>query len=84
MKRVFILDVRSPEEYENGYKEDAINLPLEDIYNNTEYSKSILNNISKNDEIRLYCASGARSEIAKRLLMSLGYIHIINLGGLDI
>ncbi len=83
MKRIFLLDVRSREEYENGYREDAINLPVEDIYNNTEYAESILKNIAKDDEIRLYCASGSRAEIAKQLLIGLGYTNVINLGGLD-
>lgn len=82
MKKVFIFDVRSPEEYANGYREDAINLPVEDIYNNTEIAKTILKNVAKDDEIRVYCFSGSRAEIAKRLLNGMGYTNVVNLGGL--
>ena len=83
MKKIYIIDVRSKEEYEDGFKENAINLPIEDLYYNTELSKNILNNISKdNDEIRVYCFSGSRAEIAKNILNNMGYKHVINLGGL--
>ena len=81
MKNIYIIDVRSYEEYEEGHKENAINLSVEDIYNNTDEAKSILNNIQKEDTIYLYCASGARAEFAKRILIDLGFKNVTNLGG---
>lgn len=81
MKKVYIVDVRSPEEYIEGYKEDAINLPLEDLYNNTMLAKSILENIDKDDEIRVYCFSGGRAGMAKNILEGMGYTDVVNLGG---
>lgn len=81
MKKLFIFDVRTPEEYENGFKENAINLPLEDVYNNTSLAKSVLKDVAKDDEIRVYCFSGARAEMVKKILNGMGYTNVFNLGG---
>lgn len=82
MSQIILIDVRSPEEYEDYHKENAINLPVEDIYHNTDTAKNILNNINKKeDTIHLYCASGSRAEMAKMILMSMGFEKVENLGG---
>jgi rhodanese-related sulfurtransferase len=37
---------------------------------------------SKDRDITVYCASGARSAYAQRMLMQLGYTKVVNGGGL--
>ena len=79
--KTYILDVRSPEEYEAGYKENAINLPIDELFNKSEYALSILKNINKDDQIKVYCFSGSRAAVAKIILESMGYNNVENLGG---
>lgn len=81
--KIHILDVRSPEEYQEGYIEDAINLPIDELMNRSEYALSILKNIDKeNDQIKVYCASGARAGMAKSILEFMQYQNVINAGGM--
>jgi phage shock protein E len=79
--KTYILDVRSPEEYDSGHKENAINLPVDELYDASEYALSILNNIEKTDQIKVYCFSGSRASMAKNILESMGYTDVENLGG---
>ena len=73
-----IIDVRTQEEWDNGYIEDAIHIPLsilsEDI---DKFVKSY------DEEILLYCRSGNRSGKAKEILEKLGYFNAINIGGIN-
>lgn len=80
--KTYILDVRSPEEYESGYKENAINLPIDELFNRSEYALSILKDINKDDQIKVYCFSGARATLAKSILEFMQYTNVVNLGGL--
>ena len=74
-----IIDVRSPQEFEEGHIDDAINIPLYEI--NSNFVK-IIND--KNQEIVLYCLSGQRSKNAYKKLIKLGYSNVFNLyGGLE-
>lgn len=82
--KIFIFDVRTPEEYKSGYVEHAINLPIDELLNRSEYALSILKEIDKeNDQIKLYCASGARSSVAMSVLEFMQYKNIVNLGGIS-
>jgi phage shock protein E len=81
--KTYILDVRSPDEYESGHRENAINLPVDELFNNSENAFSILKNIEKDDIVHVYCFSGSRASMAKKLLESMGYTQVINLGGLE-
>lgn len=74
-----IVDVRSPQEYEEGHIDGAINIPLYEINNKFD---EIIND--KNQEIVLYCLSGQRSKNAYKKLVKLGYSNVFNLyGGLE-
>lgn len=73
-----VIDVRTPEEFAYGAFPDAINIPLDDLMRS--YDVEIGNNLNR--EITVYCASGARSAYAQRMLMQLGYTHVKNGGGL--
>lgn len=82
--KTYILDVRSPEEYKYGYVENAINLPIDELLNRSELALSILKDIDKeNDQINVYCASGARAAMAKSILEFMQYKDVVNLGGVS-
>jgi len=71
-----VLDVRSPQEYEEGHINGAINIPEYEI-------SSKVNNIiqNKNTKIIVYCASGSRSKKAIKTLKKLGFVQLYNLEG---
>ena len=69
-----IVDVRTKEEYEELHVEDAINIPYDEIDEDTELDKDKL--------IFVYCRSGNRSGKAYDTLESLGY-EVYDLGGID-
>ena len=72
-----MIDVRTDEEWRAGYIEGAIHIPLSEIKKNIENYE-----ISKDEEILLYCRSGNRSGRAKVILDELGYTNVTNIGGI--
>lgn len=71
-----VVDVRTPMEFQGGAFPGAINISLDEL-------QSKLDELgSKDRDITLYCASGARSAYAQRILMQLGYTNVKNGGGL--
>ena len=77
--KVFLIDVRSMQEYNEGHLNNAICIPL------YELNKRIINIVhNKESIIVLYCSSGIRSVKAKKVLENMGFINIYNIkGGLD-
>ena len=73
-----MVDVRTPEEFEDGAYPGAINIPLDELMPRYE-------ELGKNAarEIVVYCASGARSAYAQQMLMNLGFANVKNGGGLS-
>lgn len=69
-----IIDVRTKEEYEESHIVEAINIPYDEIDENT--------NLDKNKNIFVYCKSGNRSEVAFNTLTNLGYT-VYDLGTFD-
>ena len=69
---VFI-DVRSPSEFASAHHEKTINIPLQSIGDR-------INEIPKDKNVVVFCASGNRSAMAKKLLELKGYKNIYNLG----
>lgn len=66
---VVLLDVRTPEEYEEAHIGNAINIDLlQDSFESK--ATSIL---PKNKKIALYCRSGKRSKKAANILAAKGY-----------
>lgn len=61
-----ILDVRTKEEYETSHIKDSLNIPYDEINENTI--------LDKEKTILVYCQSGRRSKIAFDTLEKLGYI----------
>lgn len=73
---VVLVDVRSPEEFNKGHLSGAINVPVKNI--------SFINeNYEKDDEIVVYCKTGARASNAVDGLNKLGFNHVYNAGGLS-
>lgn len=72
-----IIDVRTPEEYNQEHANDAVNFPLQDLMDGQvpEYVRST--------EIGLYCRSGARSAVAEELMKKMGFTNVKNLGGIQ-
>ncbi len=71
-----LLDVRTPEEYDDGHIPGSVNLPLQKI-------RSAANVIpDRNIPLFVYCHSGARSRQAADELTNMGYTQIKNIGGI--
>jgi len=73
-----IVDVRTREEFRTGAYPDAVNIPLDELM--SRYKTELGNDLNR--DITVYCASGARSSYAQRLLTQAGYKNVKNGGGL--
>jgi phage shock protein E len=74
---ITVLDVREQSEYDSGHIQGAVLLPSGSVQ---EKAAEVLPD--KDATILVYCRSGARSGAAVRTLLSLGYTHVYDLGGL--
>lgn len=73
---ITLIDVRTPDEFNLGAINGAINIPLDDIRHH-------LNDIPKNKPIVLYCGVGLRGYLASNILRQNGFNDVRNLiGGL--
>jgi phage shock protein E len=72
-----VVDVRSPDEFADGAYPGAVNIPLGSL------GSRIGELGPKEGAIVLYCASGARSAQAARMLKQAGFADVVNAGGLD-
>lgn len=70
-----LIDVRSPGEFSGGSVKNAINLPLDEI---SQKISTVVPN--KETPILVFCLSGSRSAMAKRVLTSEGFTNVHNLG----
>lgn len=74
-KKRIIVDVRTPGEFASGAIQGAVNIPVDQL-------ESRLNELQGYDEVIVYCASGARSSSAKRMLDRYGY-SVVDGGGIQ-
>ncbi len=72
-----LIDVRTPEEFSEGYIDGAINLPLDSI------KAGNMPQVSKDSTVYVYCRSGNRSAEAKQKLNLAGYSNVVDLGGIN-
>jgi len=70
-----VLDVRSPDEFRGGAYPGALNVPVQDLGRR-------LQEFAKDKPVVLYCASGARSAAAARMMKQAGFADVTNAGGL--
>ncbi len=79
-KGAILIDVRSPQEYNEGHLDNSILLPEYEILKKI---KDIIPN--KNTRIILYCSSGTRSKKAQEELEKIGYKNVYNvLNGVEL
>lgn len=77
-ERFVLLDVRTEEEYkENGHIKDAILIPDFELKEKVEGVIS-----DKNELILVYCRSGRRSNASAKVLSSMGYTNVKDIGGI--
>lgn len=69
-----LVDVRSPQEFEEGHLEEAILLPEYEI---RQKAKQVLKDPSQT--IVVYCSTGHRGQKARQILNRLGYQQVYNL-----
>ncbi len=74
MTNRYFIDVREPSEYATGHVAGALNIPPQELMNDSPQ----LSSIAKDDELILYCISGSRSNISMRILGSMGYTNLVN------
>jgi Uncharacterized NAD(FAD)-dependent dehydrogenases len=71
-----IVDVRTPQEFAGGAYPGAVNIQLDEL-------PARVNELGdKARDITLYCASGARSAYAQRMLLQMGFTNVKNGGGI--
>lgn len=72
------IDVRGADEYEAGHLPEAILIPHDQI------AVLITEKVSDKDaDIHLYCRSGRRADMARDLLLQMGYTRVTNHGSLE-
>ena len=72
-----LLDVRTPEEYNEAHIPGAMLLPLDELAAQAETALP-----DKAQLILVYCRSGRRSKTAAETLLSLGYTNVRDFGGI--
>lgn len=72
-----IIDVRSPDEYDEGHYKNARNIPVDSLPNRLDEIGA------KDAPVVVYCASGGRSAVAAMILKSRGFTDVTNAGGID-
>ena len=71
-----LVDVRTPQEYRDGFIPGSKNVPLQAI----DKVDAVVEN--KDTVLYVYCHSGARSRQAVSYLQHMGYTNVKNIGGI--
>lgn len=69
---LIIVDVRTREEYDSGHIEGAILIPVSEL-------ESRINELSKEEELLIYCRTGNRSSNSVNILKANGYTKIFHM-----
>jgi len=73
-KPLFMLDVRTADEFALGTIEGAVNVPLDELRGRVE-------EIPRDRQIVIFCRVGLRGYLAARLLGAYGFAYCVNLSG---
>ena len=73
---VIVLDVREPDEYEQGALPDALHIPRGHLEAQIEGRI-----VEKTAPVLVYCAGGVRSAFAAKTLHELGYTNVVSVAG---
>ena len=71
-KNVFLLDVRTPEEFRQGRLQGAVLIPINEV-------ERRIGEIPRNRPIVVYCAVGSRSGLVAGFLSRKGYREVYNI-----
>jgi phage shock protein E len=72
------IDVRGADEYAAGHVPGALLIPHDQI------AALIADKVSdKNADIQLYCRSGRRADVARDVMLKMGYASVTNHGSLE-
>jgi NADPH-dependent 2,4-dienoyl-CoA reductase/sulfur reductase-like enzyme/rhodanese-related sulfurtransferase len=69
----FLVDVRTPQEFEAGHIPEAVNVPVDDL-------RSRLVELPRDREVAVYCQVGQRGYLATRILQQAG-LDAVNVSG---
>ncbi|GEM_PF-1103583 len=72
-----VIDVRTPEEYQQGHLPHAVNINIYD----ERFKEKVLKTVGERPAVMVYCRSGRRSLKAAEVLKEMGYQKIYNLRG---
>ncbi|MDO4762872.1 MAG: thioredoxin domain-containing protein [Flavobacteriaceae bacterium] len=75
-QNALVVDVRTPEEFENGHLDGALNVD----WRNQNFEEKILK-VDKNQPVFVYCMSGRRSAKAIAKMKELGFSNIVEMSG---
>jgi phage shock protein E len=75
-QQIQLVDVRTPEEYNEGHLENALNINI-----NHSNFKELVQKLDKEKPIYIYCRSGVRSRKAGAVLEKMGFKQIFDLQG---
>lgn len=73
---MILIDVRTKYEYDDDHIDGALHFDIMDMM------EGIFPEIDKDAEIKIYCESGNRSMMAKKMLEMEGFTNIIDAGGI--
>ncbi|MEY3691345.1 MAG: putative molybdopterin synthase sulfurylase MoeB [Actinomycetota bacterium] len=73
---VLVLDVREPDEYDQGALADVLHIPRGHLEAQIEAKAT-----DRDQEIVVYCAGGVRSAFAAKTLQELGYTNVLSMAG---
>ncbi len=73
-KKIFLLDVRTPDEFEMGAIQGAVNIPVDEL-------RDRLSEIPRDKTLYIYCAVGLRGYLALKILKARGFDNVYNLSG---
>lgn len=81
---VFILDVRTPDEFNSSHIKGATLIPISNAFGSNLSSDNLLK--ARIDEvpkkkILVYCRTGRRSDTASTMLVNAGYLQVYNMAG---
>lgn len=82
---LILIDVRDGNELaQTGKADGAIHLPLMSFQMKTDpRSPEVISELDVDKPVAIYCATGARSQMAARAMTQMGYKTVHNLGGLN-
>jgi rhodanese-related sulfurtransferase len=71
-KNIYLLDVRTPQEYAQGRMKGSVLIPINELERRVQ-------EVPKNRPILVLCAAGSRSKLAAGFLVNKGYGDVYNL-----